>query len=372
MDADTLLLRHAQQTTENAVLLFDHRAVITWCNSTAARIFGYTPAELPGLPARRLFTPEDAQQGIPAYEFEVAANSSRDMRNDRWMLRADGSRFWATGSTTGLRDDGGELIGYAKILRDSTDIKEQLETLRHRAEELVQSDEHKNLFLFTLSHELRNPLAPLANALQLIRMSLPPEPKLEYPIKLIERQVDVISRLVDDLLDVTRISSGRLQLELEPLDLREIIARALESAQPVIEQHKHRLIQHILPGPIIVDVDGGRLEQVFVNLLTNAAKYTPDGGSIEVRSSKDESEAWVRIADSGIGISSEVLPHVFELFTRGDRAAQEAKEGLGIGLALVKRFVEVHGGSVQVRSEGPGKGSEFTVRLPLASKGRQR
>ena len=210
-------LLHTGQTSEYCVLLFDRAGKILWCNATTARTFGYLPDDLIGMPIERLFTPQDVQQGIPAYDMRVAANSRDDMSNDRWMLRSDGSRFWATGSTTGLRNDAGELVGFGKVLRNSTDLKEQIETLRNRAEELLRADEHKNLFLSTVSHELRNPLAPLANALELIRAIRPADEALQYPIKLIERQVDFIRRLVDDLLDVTRISVGKVQLEVSPI-----------------------------------------------------------------------------------------------------------------------------------------------------------
>jgi two-component system CheB/CheR fusion protein len=288
------------------------------------------------------------------------------MNNDRWLLRSDGSRFWASGSTTALRDDEGNVIGFGKTLRNRTDLKEQIETLRNRAEALMKADEHKNIFLSTLSHELRNPLAPLVNALQLIRMTAPGNAALQYPIKLIERQVEFIRRLVDDLLDVTRISAGKIQLELQPTDLRDVIARAVDSTRPLVAQRRHTLEQNILAAPIVVAADAGRLEQVFVNLLTNAAKYTPEGGRIEVRASMGQTEALVHVMDDGVGIPKEMQSNIFELFTQVAASLSRADGGLGIGLSLVKNLVELHGGSVQVRSEGPGRGSEFIVRLPLA------
>jgi PAS domain S-box-containing protein len=365
MDTLTLLSAYAQQTTENAMLLFDPGGVITWCNETCTRVFGYKSEELIGQSLHRLFTPDDVRQGIPDYELHVAG-SSGDMHNDRWMLRADGSTFWATGATTGLRDGNGRLIGFGKILRDSTDVKEQIERLRNQVEEVIGADERKTFFLAKLSHELRNPLAPLSNALQLLNAAQPAQ-ELQYPIKLIERQVQVIRRLVDDLLDVARIRTGKIQLEVQPTDLRDVIARSAESVQPLIHERQQRLKQHVLSSPMVVNADELRLEQAFVNLLTNASKYTSRGGNIEVRASTAAGEAWVRFIDDGIGIAPETLPHVFELFTRGSTACQKAKDGLGIGLAVVKEFVELHGGSVQVRSDGPDKGSEFTVRLPLAT-----
>jgi signal transduction histidine kinase len=221
------------------------------------------------------------------------------------------------------------------------------------------------VFLSTLSHELRNPLAPLMNAVQLIRTIAPQNAALEYPIKLIERQVEFVRRLVDDLLDVTRINTGKIQLQLGTVDLRDVIAAAAETVRPLIVQRSQRFAQHLLETPIVVQADADRLQQVFVNLLTNAAKYTPEGGQVEVRASLDEIEALVHVSDNGIGIAKEMQPHIFELFTQVD-ARSARGDGLGIGLSLVKNLVELHGGSVQVRSEGAGKGSEFTVRLPLA------
>ena len=365
MNIDRLLRLHSEQTTDQASLLLDPEGRITWCNPTALRMFGYAPDELVGQYFHRIFTPEDVEEGVPDYELHVARRSA-DMNNDRWLLRSDGSRFWASGSTTALRDDEGNVIGFGKTLRNRTDLKEQIETLRNRAEALMKADEHKNIFLSTLSHELRNPLAPLVNALQLIRMTAPGNAALQYPIKLIERQVEFIRRLVDDLLDVTRISAGKIQLELQPTDLRDVIARAVDSTRPLIAQRRHTLEQNILAAPIVIAADAGRLEQVFVNLLNNAAKYTPEGGRIEVRASMGQTEALVHVMDTGVGIPKEMQSNIFELFTQVAASLSRADGGLGIGLSLVKNLVELHGGSVQVRSEGPGRGSEFIVRLPLA------
>jgi PAS domain S-box-containing protein len=365
VDIERLLRLHAEQTSEHASFLFDRTGTIIWCNETAARIFGCPAEDLIGQPAHRLFTTEDEDDGVPDYELDVA-RASTDMDNDRWMQRADGSRFWAMGATTALRDQNGEVIAFGKTLRNRMDVKEQLELLRNRIDALTKADEHKNIFLSTLSHELRNPLAPLMNALQLIRMTAPHNAALQYPIKLIERQVDFLRRLVDDLLDVTRISAGKIQLELANIDLRDVVTKAAETARPLITQRAHRLNMQLLPSSIVVPADPDRLEQVFINLLTNAAKYTPEGGRIEVRVLREQSEAVVHVSDNGIGIPKEMQPHIFELFTQVPSSASLSEGGLGIGLSLVKNLVELHGGSVQVRSEGSGRGSEFSVRLPLA------
>jgi PAS domain S-box-containing protein len=365
LDPERLLRNYFEQTTEFAFLLLNPEGTIIWCNATAERIFGCAAGELVGRAVHRLFVPEDVQEGIPEYELHVAARSS-DVMDDRWMMRADGGRFWASGATTALHEANGSLAGFGKLLRNATDAKEQIETLRNRVAALLQADEHKNIFLSTLSHELRNPLAPLTNALQLIRMAAPAHDALQYPIKLIDRQVEFIRRLVDDLLDVTRISTGKVQLDLIAVDLRVVLQRAAESAQPLMTQHRHTLTQHILHAPIPVHADPVRLEQVFVNLLSNASKYTPEGGVIELRATRERDEAIVQVRDNGIGISADMLPHIFDLFTQVAAASPQAQGGLGIGLALVKNLVELHRGSVQVRSEGLGQGTEFTVRLPLA------
>jgi two-component system CheB/CheR fusion protein len=364
-ELDIQLRRYAEQTTDEACLILDRGGTIRWGNPTAGRIFGYGPDVLVGLSVQRLFTADDVQQGVPDYELRVASTSA-DVTNDRWLVRADGSRFWASGSTTALRDEHGEVIGFAKTLRNRTDVKEQIEMLRSRVEALLTADEHKNIFLSTLSHELRNPLAPLMNALQLIRMTGMQDAALQYPFKLIERQVEFIRRLVDDLTDISRISAGKMQMEFGPIDLRDVISGAIETARPAIVQRRHELVLHVLEAPMLVKADAGRLEQVFVNLLTNAAKYTPDGGRIEVRASLEQTDALVHVLDNGVGIAKDMQPHIFELFTQVASGSNTSSAGLGIGLSLVKNLVELHGGSVQVRSEGAGTGSEFTVRLPLA------
>jgi len=366
VDIERQLRLFSERTTEFAVLLLDPAGTITWCNETAARIFGYSQAALTALSAERLFVPEDVSRGVPQYEFAVARLSS-DMANDRWLMRADGSRFWAIGATTALRNEHGELVGYCKVLRDRTDISEQLDLLRNRAEALVKAGENKNVFLATLSHELRNPLAPLVNALQLIRMSTQDTAALQYPLQLIDRQIDVMRRLLDDLLDVTRISAGKVELQMQNVDLRTVLARAVENVLPIIDQRQQSFAQHLLQTPLIVRGDPTRLEQVFVNLLTNAAKYTPSQGAIELRATLDKAEAIVHVSDNGAGIAKEMQPHIFDLFTQVAAEGVDVQGGIGIGLSVVKNLVDLHGGSVQVRSDGAGTGSEFTVRLPLAS-----
>lgn len=364
MDVQRLLLMLAEQSTEQAVILIDTEGRIAWWGAGAAYVFGYDREEVLGQPISRLFTPEDVRRGMPHYELTTACLDGM-AEDDLWMMRADGSRFWAAGAVTPIRDDQGKVIAYGKILRDRTDQKEQLETLRNRVAALEKADAHKNIFFSTLSHELRNPLAPLVNALQLIRMSDPENAALQYPIKLIERQVEFIRRIVDDLLDVTRISAGKVQLNAAPLDVREVLSRALESVRPAMQERRHQLAVSILTTPIPVNGDRDRLQQVFVNLLSNAVKYTQEAGQLTLKALIEGEEAVVKIQDNGMGIAEDMQPRIFDLFTQAENALSQSQGGLGIGLSLVKQLVTLHGGSVQVRSEGPGKGSEFTVRLPL-------
>jgi signal transduction histidine kinase len=228
-----------------------------------------------------------------------------------------------------------------------------------------EADRHKDEFLAMLAHELRNPLAPIRNANQVLRLIGPPEPSLEKARGMIERQVQHLTRLVDDLLDVSRITRGKISLHREPLDLATVVARAAEESRPLLDARGHELTLTLPPEPVPVLGDATRLVQVLANLLTNAAKYTPNGGHVGVTVARKDGEAAARVKDDGVGIAPELLPRVFDLFIQGDRSLARSEGGLGIGLTLVKRLVELHGGTVTVQSDGPGTGSEFTVRLPL-------
>ncbi|HET8945866.1 MAG TPA: ATP-binding protein [Candidatus Polarisedimenticolia bacterium] len=359
-----LLRRLAECTQEHAIMLLDREGRITWWNSGAERIFGLTQSEAIGRTVSRLFTGEDVRHGLPEHEMTVAREDST-AEDDRWMKRGDGTRFWATGLMVALRDKDGRLLGYGKILRSRTDLWEQLETLRNQVEDLDASSRAKDVFLSTLSHELRNPLAPLSNAVDLIRRTAPATPDLAYPLQVIERQVDSLRRLVDDLLDLSRIGAGKIELKKEPVALEEIVQRAVESNGPSLRGRRHDLVMLLPPTPMTIEADRDRLVQVFVNLLNNACKFTPEGGTIWIKGTIEDQEAVIQIKDTGVGIPTELMPRLFELFTQAESSRTWSEGGLGIGLSLVKNLVTLHGGSVQANSDGPGKGSEFTVRLPL-------
>jgi len=364
-DLPKLLAMLIEQSLEYVVLLLDPAGRIIWANPAAEYIFGYGRDEMVGLESSALFVGEDVARGLAGHEVEVATRGGV-AEDDRWQRRKDGSRFWAVGAMVSLRDESGKVIALAKVMRDRTDLKGQLEGLRNHAIALEQAARRKDAFLSTLSHELRNPLAPLANAVQLIRMS-GSEGDLGYPLKVIERQTDLLRRLVDDLLDISRIGAGKVDLERQPVVMQDLLRHCVDDVRALVAERRHDVQLMVPDEPIRLEADPRRLEQVFVNLLTNAAKYTPPGGRISVGATIEGHEVVAKVVDNGVGIRHDMLPRIFELFTQVDSSRALARGGLGIGLALVKDLVAMHGGSVQVRSEGLGKGSEFVVRLPLAT-----
>jgi signal transduction histidine kinase len=238
-------------------------------------------------------------------------------------------------------------------------------TRRRCAEEaLLEASRHKDEFLAVLAHELRNPLAPIRNAVEVLRRIESADPKLEWARNLIGRQTAHLAHLTNDLLDVSRLGLGRIGLHKEIVELEPIVRQAIEVSRPLIDARQHRLSAAIPPEPIRIEGDPTRLVQVLGNLLNNAAKYTPHGGRITLTVEANPSEAVLRVKDNGIGMSAELLPRIFDLFTQADRSLARSEGGLGIGLTLVKRLVELHGGRILAFSQGPGLGSEFVVSLP--------
>jgi signal transduction histidine kinase/ActR/RegA family two-component response regulator len=257
------------------------------------------------------------------------------------------------------------LLEDAEIARRSERVQS---AERHRIEEELRSaNRRKDEFLATLAHELRNPLAPIRNSLHLLRLAGGDGVAAERVREMLERQVNHMVRLVDDLLEVSRIQCGRIELRLEQVELAAIVRTAVETSKPLIEAAHHQLAISLPSEPVMLNVDPVRLAQVFANLLNNAAKYTKDGGQIWITARKDGSHVLVSVRDTGEGIPTHELPHVFELFTQIDRTLGRSQGGLGIGLSLVRTLVESHGGTVEVKSEGAGRGTEFLVRLPLAA-----
>ncbi len=244
-------------------------------------------------------------------------------------------------------------------------VQERTEELARANDALREADRRKDEFLATLAHELRNPLAPIRNALAIMQLAPHNLTAIEQSRKVMDRQVCHMVRLIDDLLDVSRISRGKLSLRLEPLEIADVLTTAIETSQPLIDKADLTLSVSVPTTPLKVFGDRMRLSQVFANLLNNSAKYTERGGTILLGAERTDSQVTVCVKDSGIGIPAEVLPQVFEMFTQVNRSLNRAQGGLGIGLTLVRRIVELHNGTVEAHSEGVGTGSQFTVRLPV-------
>jgi signal transduction histidine kinase len=245
-------------------------------------------------------------------------------------------------------------------------VEARTEELAQANEALKEADRRKDEFLATLAHELRNPLAPIRNALEIMRVSNGNSEAVERARNIVERQVGQMVRLINDLLDVSRITRGKLVLNKEPVEVHEVVEAAVETSRPLLEEARITFRHTVPDGTLVVEADRLRLAQVFANLLNNAAKYTEPGGTVTLAASRDGKQAVVRVRDTGVGIPPDILPHVFELFTQVDRNLNRSQGGLGIGLALVQQIVALHGGSVSVHSDGVGRGTEFVVRLPVA------
>ena len=251
-----------------------------------------------------------------------------------------------------------------RVTERTTELKEAIARQTELAEELRIADRRKDEFLALLAHELRNPLAPLRNAINILRLKESPDPEVLWCRGVIERQATQLTRLVDDLLDVSRITLGKIKLRPQALDLGTVVARAVETSRPLIDAHRHDLLVTLPEGAVRVEGDRARLTQVIANLLNNAAKYQNDCGTIVLTVEREAATAVITVRDRGIGIAPEMLSEIFQLFAQGERTLDRAQGGLGIGLSLVKTVVELHGGRVSAASDGPGRGSEFAIRLP--------
>lgn len=352
----------ARESLHHAVLLIGPDGDILWASPGAGWILGATAAEIVHRPLSGFFTPADCALGVPAHELGTAV-SRGSSEDDRWMVRADGSRFWASGRTVVLRQNDGALLGYCKIFRDATDIEARLSMLANQVAMLAAQNEHRARAIITIAHELRNPLASLALTPAIMRQRTI-DPSLQAPLDIIERNTRFATQLVEDLETAIRVRRTETQFAFEPLPLEDVLQPALDNALHRIPADA-RDIRMLLPPGMPIVVEGGRwqLQQAFANLIGNALKFTADDGRIWINATVESGEAVVRIQDDGIGIDHDALASIFDMFTQARTPVPNG--GFGIGLALVKTIVEQHGGSVQANSAGIGKGSEFTVRVPL-------
>lgn len=356
------------ETAPDAVVIIDGNGVIALVNSQTEQLFGYGRAELLGRPLEMLMPERYRGSHFAQTRAYTADPRARPMGSglDLFGMRKDGSEFPIDVSISPLPPQ--KEIFIASTIRDMTSHRRLEEELRQRTRELEEADRQKDNFLSTVAHELRSPLTVLSLAVQFLRLPQA-DPRLhEQTLSRLERQTAYMARLIEDLLDLTRVRCGTFTLRREVVDLRSVFVTAAETAQPLIESREHRLELTPFPEPLWVIGDPARLIEVVSNLLNNAATYTPKGGRIWLSAAKEGQTVTVRIRDDGMGIPKEMLSRVFELFARA-APAEDSSAGLGIGLALVRRLVELHGGTVEATSDGPGKGSEFIVRLPLLPNG---
>ena len=261
-----------------------------------------------------------------------------------------------------LAQPGAPVVAFCLDLSERKRLEDEL---RKRADELAEADARKNEFLAMLGHELRNPLAPIRNAVKIMKQRGSEDPSLCWARDVIDQQIRQMGQLVDDLLEISRVTRGKVRLQKEVVDVATIVAYAVETSRPIIDSHRHRLSIAMPSTPVQVEADAVRMAQVLSNLLNNAAKYTEERGHIRLAVSLEEDTVVFRVRDNGIGIPPEMLSSVFDLFTQVDRSLDRSQGGLGLGLTLVRSLVEMHGGTVQAASEGLGKGSQFSIRLPV-------
>ena len=364
-------------------------SILTW-NIGAERLLGYKEEEIIGQLASIISAPDDLEQGITNEEINRAASEGR-VEENRWYVRKDGTRFWGNSVLTAIRGESGEITGFVKVIRDETErrrLEEERDQLlstltaeQERRRQAEQVNQFKDEYIATISHKLRSPLNAIIGYTHMLRTM--PDKRVRRTVEIVERNAKIQLQLIDDLLDTSRIINGKLQLEVRPIDLREIVEMAVEVVRPTAEVKGVRLriadcesrIEAGLPMgnsairspqpaiPVLGDPE--RLQQVIWNLLSNAVKFTSKGGSVEVELWRDDLQTHLAVRDTGEGIVADFLPYIFDSFRQADPSGTRRHGGLGLGLALVRNLVEMHGGTVKAESAGLKQGTTFTVSLPI-------
>lgn len=353
-----------QSVQEYAIFVVDTQGVVTVWNAGAERILGFTEGEAIGQPFRFIFTAEDRAAGMHDAELARAREAGQSV-DERWHMRKGGERFWGSGIFSALRDPNGQLVGYVKVMRDNTDNKKADEELHMAYRSAEAANSAKDQFLATISHELRTPLSAILLWAQMMNGETINEKILRDGVTAILQSAGAQKQLIDDLLDTSRIASGKMRLAIRPTSLGQIIRSGIDAVLPAAEAKGIKIAAPDLSGLGNVRADPDRLQQVMWNLLSNAVKFTPRGGRVDVSVVRKGARVEIRVADTGRGIDGDFLPHVFEAFKQADGVQTRSQGGLGLGLAICKELVELHGGTIDVRSDGQDKGCTFIVHLPL-------
>jgi PAS domain S-box-containing protein len=347
------------ESSQDAIISKSLDGTIRTWNSGAERLFGYSRDEAVGQPIT-LIIPEDRLEEERTI-LDSICRGERVETLETVRISKEKRRRDISVTVSPIRDSGGRIIGASKIARDIAEQKRAQEALR-------EADRRKDEFLAILAHELRNPLAPLRNGLEVMRLAADDGDAVAQARGMMERQLAHMVRLIDDLLDISRINRGKMELRRTRVLLADVVSSAVETARPVIDAAGHKLEISVPSEPVVLDADLTRLAQVFGNLLTNSTRYTERGGQIWLTVDRRDDVVLVSVRDTGIGIAAESLPRIFDMFSQVERSIERSNGGLGIGLALVKGLVEMHGGTVTAESAGPKKGTTVTVRLPVAAK----
>ncbi|HYO75500.1 MAG TPA: ATP-binding protein [Thermoanaerobaculia bacterium] len=355
-----------ERVEEYAIFMLDARGhVITW-NAGAERIKGYSAADIIGQHFSIFYTPDDIASNKPARELEQAAATGK-YEEEGWRLRKDGTQFWANVLITSLVESDGTLRGFAKVTRDMTERRNAQERLEHALEIAEAANRAKDEFLTTISHELRTPLTSILGWASLLRLGRDTPGELERGLQSIEESAQVQARLVDDLLDYSRIATGNARLQFDPVDVDGVVSQAIDAIRPTAAA-KNIDVRFELPAERVqVLGDAARIQQILWNLLTNAVKFTPRNGSVTVTAKAGDQLA-IEVRDTGRGLTRELRERVFDRFWQADPSSTRSEGGTGLGLSIARQLAEVHGGALDAESEGLDKGATFRVLLPLLSR----
>jgi PAS domain S-box-containing protein len=356
-DREERLCQLTEEVRDHAIVLLDPQGIVTSWHDGAKAVTGYEAHEIIGTHFSRFYRQDAVDGAWPELELRVAAIQGR-FGGAGWRVRHDGSHYWAEVALMALRDRDGELRGFGHLI---TDIAQP-----GRPKPLPDVARQMNELIAMLSHEFRNPLAPIRNAVYLMRRKQLTNTERQSLLSMLDRHSAQLVRLVDDLMDMSRLTQGTIRLHSQALDIASVVARAVEASRSVIDAHAHTLRLALPEEPVQLTGDCVRLVQVIVTLLDNAARYTPPGGEIRVAVKLLDRQVEISVRDTGVGMAPELLAKAFDLFTRGGRPLERSEGGLGVGLALARGLVELHGGQLEAQSAGRDKGSEFLMRLPVS------